>query len=221
MYQDIPSRKRTEGSPWAWKNPWLQQECGRIFWVTSRAELFQKLQMQRLWVFWTLGMQRGEEVGQAASPGWCVAVQFWISRSETKNLLCYKPYPPHPLILRLKIQRPHFNKDFSKGFPKGNQPWIFTGRTDAEAPMLWPPDGKSHFIDKDPNARKDWGKEEKRVTKDEMVRWYHWLNGHEYEQTLGDGKGQGSLACCSPWSHKALNTNEQLNNKKDFLRATS
>ena len=101
---------------------------------------------------------------------------------------------------------------------------MFTGRTDAKAPMLWPPDGKRQLIDKDPNARKDWGKEEKRVTEDEMVGWYHGLNGREYEQTPGDGEGQGSLACCSPWGLKESNTNKQLNNNnnnKDFLRATS
>ena len=59
------------------------------------------------------------------------------------------------------------------------------------------------------------------MTKDEMLGWHHRLNGHEFEQALGVGDGQGSLACCSPWGHKALNTNEKLNNKKDFLRATS
>ena len=85
--------------------------------------------------------------------------------------------------------------------PKGNQPWIFTGRTDAktEAPILWPPDTNSWLIGKDPDAGKDWGQEEKQVTEDEMVGWHHWLNAHEFEQILGDGEGQGSLMCCSPW----------------------
>ena len=84
--------------------------------------------------------------------------------------------------------------------PKGNQPWIFIGRTDAEtkAPILWPPDAKSWLIWKDPDAGKDWGQEEKGAIEDEMVGWHHWLNGHEFEQTLGDSEGQGSLACCSP-----------------------
>ena len=86
--------------------------------------------------------------------------------------------------------------------PKGNQPWIFIGRTDAETecPVLWPPDLKSQLIGKDPDAGKDWGQDEKGVTEDEMVGWHHWLNGHEFKQTLGDGEGQGSLAGCSPWS---------------------
>ena len=84
--------------------------------------------------------------------------------------------------------------------PKGNQPWIFTGPTDAEteAPILWPPDVKSQLIGKDADAGKDWGQEEKGVTEDEMAGWHHWLNEHEFEQTLGDGEGQGSLACYSP-----------------------
>ena len=79
--------------------------------------------------------------------------------------------------------------------------WIFTGRTDAEgeAPILWPPDAKSQFIRKDPDAGKDWRQEEKGTTEDEMVGWHHWLNRHEFEQALGDGEGQGSQACCSPW----------------------
>ena len=91
---------------------------------------------------------------------------------------------------------------------KGNQPWIFTGRTDAEAeaPTLWPPDAKSQLIGKDPDAGKDWRQEEKGAAEDEMVGWHHWLNGHEFEQTPGDTEGQGSLACCSPWGHKQLDT---------------
>ena len=87
--------------------------------------------------------------------------------------------------------------------PKGNQPWIFIGRTgaEAEAPILWPPDVKSWLTGKDPDPRKDWG-QEKQVTEDKMIGWHHRLSGHEFEQTLGDSEGQGSLVCCSPWSQK-------------------
>ena len=90
------------------------------------------------------------------------------------------------------------------GFPKVHQSWIFTGRTDAkaEAPILWPPDTKSRLIGKDPDAGKDWWQEKKGMTEDELVGGHHWLNGHEFEQTPGDGEGQGSLACCSPWGCK-------------------
>ena len=95
--------------------------------------------------------------------------------------------------------------------PKGNQTWVFIGRTDVEAetPILWPSDAKSQLTGKDPDARKDWRQEEKRMTEDEMVGWHHWLNEHEFEQAPGDGEGQGSLACCSPWGHKELDTTKQ------------
>ena len=85
---------------------------------------------------------------------------------------------------------------------KGDQSWISIGRTDAEAeaPIFWLPDAKNWLIGKDPDAGKDWGQEEKGTTEDEMVGWHHWLSGHEFEQSLGVDDGQGSLACCSPWS---------------------
>ena len=88
--------------------------------------------------------------------------------------------------------------------PKGNQPWKFIGRTDAEAeaPVLWLPDGKSRLIRKDPEGGKDWRQEEKGGTEDEIIGWHHWLNGHEFKQTLEDS-GQGSLVCCSPWGQKS------------------
>ena len=96
---------------------------------------------------------------------------------------------------------------------KGNQPWIFIGRTDAEAetPVLWPPDVKSWPLGKDPDAGKDWRQEEKRVTEDETVGWHHWLNGLEFEQAQGFGDGQGGLVCCSPWGRKELDTTKRLN----------
>ena len=100
--------------------------------------------------------------------------------------------------------------------PKGNQSWIFIGRTDAvaEAPILWPPDVKNWLTGKDTDAGKDWRQEEKGMTEDEMVGWHHRLSGHEFERVPGVGDGQGSLLCCSPWGHKEWDTTEQLNNNK-------
>ena len=97
---------------------------------------------------------------------------------------------------------------------KGNQSWIFIGRTDAEteAPILWPPDANSWLTGKVPDAKKDWGQEEKGVTENEMFGRHHRLNGHEVEQTLGDSGGQRSLAYCSPWGRKESNTTYWLNN---------
>ena len=95
--------------------------------------------------------------------------------------------------------------------PKGNQPWIFMGKTEAEAPILWPPDAKSLLVGKEHDAGKDWGQEENGVTEDEMFEWHHWLNGHGFEQTLGGSEELGSLACYSPWGCKESDTTEWLN----------
>ena len=92
-------------------------------------------------------------------------------------------------------------KDIQPVHPKGNQSWIFIGRTDAEAetPILWPPDVKSWLIGKDPDAGKDWRQEEKGTTEDEIVGWHHRFDAHKFEQALRVGDGQGSLACCNLW----------------------
>ena len=96
---------------------------------------------------------------------------------------------------------------------KKNQSWIFIGGTDieAETPTFWPPDAKNWFIWKTPDAGKDWRQEEKGTTKDEMVGWHYHLDGHEFEQAVGVGDGQGNLVCCSPWGCKELDTIEWLN----------
>ena len=101
--------------------------------------------------------------------------------------------------------------------PKENQSKIFIGWSDAKAvnPIFWPRDVKWGLISKDPDAGKDWRQEEKGTTKDKMVGRHHWLNGHEFEQALGDDEGQGSLACCSPWGNKELDMTEWLNNNNN------
>ena len=104
-------------------------------------------------------------------------------------------------------------KEIQSVHPNGNQSWIFFGRTDAETetPILWLPDVKNWLIGKYPDAGKDWRWEEKGTTEDEMVGWHHRLNGHELEQALGVGDGQGSLVCCSPWGCKESDMTEWLN----------
>ena len=104
------------------------------------------------------------------------------------------------VVLEKTLESPLDCKEIQPVHPKGNQSWIFIGRTnvEAETPILWPPDGKSWLIAKDPAAGKDWRQEEKGSTEDGMVGWHHWLNGHESEQAPGDGEGQGSLGYCSP-----------------------
>ena len=97
------------------------------------------------------------------------------------------------MVLENTLEGPLDSKETKLVNPKENQPWIFIRRTYAEAPIFWPPDVKSWLIGKDPDAGKDWGEEEKGTTEDEMVGWYHQLNGHEFDHTLGDGERTGKL----------------------------
>ena len=122
------------------------------------------------------------------------------------------------VVLEKTLESPLDCKEIQPVNPKGNQPWIFIGRTaaEAEAPILRPPEAKSQFIGKDPDAGKDWRQEEKHMTEDEMVGWHHWLHGHEFEQALGDGEGQGSIVFCNPWGHKESDKTEQLNNNSNL-----
>ena len=102
------------------------------------------------------------------------------------------------VVLEKTLESPLDSMEIKPVNPKGNQPWIVIGRTDAEASILWPTDVKGWLIDKDPDAGKDWRQEERGTAEDEMFGCHHWLNGHEFEQIPGDSEGWGSLACCSP-----------------------
>ena len=96
--------------------------------------------------------------------------------------------------------------------PKGDQSWVFIGRTDAESetPILWPPHAKSWLIGKDPDSGKVWGQEDKGMTEDEMAGWHHRLDGHGFEEIPRVGDGQGGLACCDSWGCKESDTTEPL-----------
>ena len=124
------------------------------------------------------------------------------------------------VVLKKTLESPLDCKEIKPVNPKGNESWIFIGRTDAEAeaPILWPHDAKNWLIGKVRDAGKDWGQEEKGMTEDEMVGWHHWLNGHEFEQAPVVGYGQGSLACCSPWGVKELDITGRMNWSISFLR---
>ena len=117
------------------------------------------------------------------------------------------------VVLEKTLESPLDCKGIQTVHPKGDQSWICTGRTDAKAetPLLWPPDAKSWFFGKDPDAGKDWRREEKGMTEVEMVGWHQRLNGYEFVQAPGVGDGQRSLACYSPWGHKESDTTEPLN----------
>ena len=114
------------------------------------------------------------------------------------------------MVLEKTLQSPLDCNEVQPVHPKADQSWVFTGRTDAEVPVLWPPDAKNCLIGKDPDA-KDWRWEEKGTTEDEMIGWHHWINACEFEHALGVDDEQGSLVCCIPWGRKELNTTEQLN----------
>ena len=118
------------------------------------------------------------------------------------------------VVLEKTLESPLDCKEIQPVNPKGNQSWIFIGRTNAEAKasILWPPDMTSQIIRNDPDPGKDWRQEEKGMTEDKMVGWHHQLNGCEFEQAPGNSEGQGSLVCCSPWGCKQSDKTKQLNN---------
>ena len=117
------------------------------------------------------------------------------------------------VVLEKTLESPLDFMEIQPVHPKGDQSWVFFGRTDVEAetPILWPPDVKSWLIWKDPNAGKDWGQEEKGMTEDEMAGWHHRLDGLKFAWTLGVGDGQGGLACYGSWGHKESEMTERLN----------
>ena len=129
----------------------------------------------------------------------------WMWELDHKEAWALKNWCFWTVVLEKTLESPLDSKEIKPVHPKGNQSWIFIGRTDTETLILWPPDMKNWLIGKDSDAGKDWRQEEKRTTEDKMFGWHHWLDGHESEQApRGDSEGQGSLACFSPWGHKEL-----------------
>ena len=168
-------------------NHWTTREVSwRLFWNTDSSFHFLSLSVlcfqfyyyssSHVWM-WELDHKEGW-----ALKNWC----FWT------------------VVLEKTLENSLNSKEIKPVNPKGNQSRIFIGRTDAkaEASILWPPDTKNWLIGKDPDAVKDWGQEEKGTTEVEMVGWHHWLNGHDFEQTLVVDEGEGSLVCSSPWGYK-------------------
>ena len=123
------------------------------------------------------------------------------------------------VVLEKIPESPLDSKEIKPVNLKGNKPWIFIERTDAEAdtPVFWSSDVNSWLIGKVPDAGKDKG-QEKRVSEDKMAGWHHQCNGHELGQTSGDVEGQGGLVCYSPWGRKESDTTEGLNNNNGNLR---
>ena len=134
--------------------------------------------------------------------------ESWTIKLSAEELMLF-----WPVVLKKTLESLLDCKEIKPVNPKENQSWIFTGRTDAEAetPILWPPDVKNWLTGKDADAGKDWRREKKGTTEDEMVGWHYWLVGHEFEQASRVGDRQGSLACCSSWSCKESDMTEWLN----------
>ena len=138
---------------------------------------------------------------------------LWMWELDYKESWALKNWCFWTVMLEKTLESPLDCKEIQPVYPKRDQSWVFIGKTDAEAEtlILWPPDAKSWLIGKDFDAGRDWGQEEKGTTQDEMAGWHHWLDGHEYEWTLGVGDGQGGLACCDSWGRKESDTTERLN----------
>ena len=131
---------------------------------------------------------------------------------DYKENLAEKNWCFWTVVLEKTLESPLYSKEIQPVHPKGDQSWVFTGRTDAEpeTPILWPPDVKSWLIGKDSDAERDWGQEEKGMTEDEMVGWDHQFNEHDFGWTQGVGDRQGSLVHCGSWGCKELDVTEQL-----------
>ena len=136
----------------------------------------------------------------------------WMWELDYKESWAQKGWYFWTVVLEKTLESPLDCKAIQPIHPKGNHSWVLIGRTDVEAEtsIFWPPDARSWLIWKDPDVGKDWRQEEKGMTEDEMVRWHHGLNGHEFGWTPGVGDGQGGLVCCSSWGHKKSDTTEQL-----------
>ena len=145
---------------------------------------------------------------------WCPSSSHvWMWELDCKESWALKNLCFWIVVLEKTLESPLYCKETQPVHPKGDQSCVFTGRTDAwaETPIFWPPNAKSWLIWKEPDAEKDWGQEENGMTEDEVVGWYHRLNGHGFEWTPGVGDGQGSLMWCSPRGRKESDTTEQLN----------
>ena len=135
--------------------------------------------------------------------------ESWAIKKTTPKNWCLQT-----VVLQKTSESPLDRKEIKAVNLKGNQPWILFGSTDVEAevPVVWSPDANSRLTGKVSDVGKNWGQKENRVSEDEMAGWHHPCNGHEPGQTPGDGKGQGSLTCCSPGGHKESEMTGRLNN---------
>ena len=200
-----------------WLQPWNQKVLAS--WEKSYDKLIQHIKKQRYY-FANKGPS-SQSYGFSSS-------HVWMWELDRKEGWGPKNWWFWTVVLEKTLENPLDCKEIKPVNAKGNQSWMFIGRTgsEAKAPVLWPPDAKSWLIRKDPDAGKDWRQEEKGMTEDEMVGWHHWLDGCESEWTPGVGDGWGGLACCdsrgrsrirlSDWTE--LNWTDRQKMKSDALR---
>jgi len=141
----------------------------------------------------------------------------WMWELDHKESSVLKKWCFWTVVLEKTLESPLDCKEIKKVNPKGDQPWIFMEYAEAETPILWPSDGKSWLIGKNPDAGEDWRQKEKETPEDAMVEWHHQLNRHEFEQAPGVGNGLGGLACCSPWGCKESDKTEKLNWNEEYI----
>ena len=145
-----------------------------------------------------------------------IVMYVWVWELDCAESWVLKNWCFWTVVLKKTLASPMDCKEIKPVQPKGNQSWIFIGRTDAEAetPILWPPD-VNWLSGKDPDAGKDWRRKEKGRTEKGMAGWHHWLDGHEFQQAPGVGDGQGGLVCCSPWGRKELDMSNWTELRED------
>ena len=184
-----------------WK--WKSHGCVRLF-VTPWTVILQARMLEWLAFPFSSGSSQSRDQIQVSHIAGGVFTSWATREAESTESWVLENWCLCTEVLEKTTESRLEWKEIKPVDPKRNQPWIFIGRADAEteAPILWLPDEKSSFIRKDSDAGKDWRQEEKGMT--EMVGWHHWLNEHEFEQTLGDGEWQGSLVCCSPWGSQRV-----------------
>ena len=193
---------------WAPKSLWMMTAAMKLkdscSWKKSYDQPRQHIKKQRYY-FVNKGLS-SQSYGFSSS-------HVWMWELDHKEGWVPKNWCFWTVVLEKTLENRLDCKEIKPVNPKGNQSWIFIGRTDAtaEAPILWPPDAKSRLIRKDPDAGKD-RRQEKETTEDEMVGWHHQLDIHEFEQAPGGSRGQGSLVCWSPYDLKESDMTDQLNN---------
>ena len=169
---------------------------------------------EKLWPAYTVLKSRDiTDKGQYRQSYDSFSSHVWMWELDYKESWAATNWCFWTVVLEKTLKSPLDSKEIQPVHPKGNQFWMFIGRTDVESetPIFWPPDEKNWLTGKDPDARKDWRQEEKGTTEDEMIGWHHWLDGHEFEKTPGVGDGQGGLACFDWWGHKESDMTERLN----------